>query len=426
MKWWIRRGVVFGVLMLVLWGCTLRGPAAAPQTPADSGLILTPRPSPTLSAPTPTTALPTPTPDPCPALRAVSAPARPANFGDDFVLALRDYLSAGGDPGMLAGLLQGWEALAPDGGLPVQHDFTGDGIPEIAVTFINPLAETFPPAGMMAVFTCRAGRYETLYVYAPGEWYNVALVGGEDLTGDGVAELVFADVTCGAHTCWHTLHVWSWDGRDFREQTAGDPSLPYPTFMLVDGAVLARSVGIGSVGAGPQRVFTETWAWNGSVITRTAEQLGPAEFRYHAFRDGDDAFRAGRYADAFDAYLRVLNDETLDPWAGFYGAPEERLWFTALARWRLLLLGMRLGNTPDAEMQYRRLQSDFTPETPGYPVAQLARRFWDAYQRLGLLSGACTEIIAAPEVPAVLDFLNSFGYANPTYAAEELCPLTMP
>lgn len=422
----IARMLALIVLALALLGYVSSCMKTPTPTPSESKPVTTPEPSttPTATRPAPQ---PTATPNPCPAVRPqTTTPARPLNFGNDYVQALQDYLTAGGDPVSLAQVLQDWEALAPSGGLPIQNDFSGDGVPEIAVAFINPLAETFPPEGLLAVFTCAAQRYETLHVYTPGEWTNVALVGGEDATADNRADLIFADVTCGAHTCWHTLHVWSWKNGRFHERVDGEATLPYPTFAVVDGAVLARSTGIGSVGAGPQRVFTETWAWNGDVITRTSEELGPAEFRYHAFRDGDDAFRARRYADAFDAYLRVLNDETLDPWAGFYGAPEERLWFTALARWRLILLEMQMENTADAELQYDRLQSDFNAETPGYAVAAMARRFWESYQRLGLLPDACIEASTAPEVEAVLDFLNSFGYANPTYAPDDLCPLTTP
>ncbi len=412
-------------LALLLAGCTVGGliPSSPPIPTGDPGL--TPHPS---ATPMPATATPRPTatPNPCPSVTALTIPALPEAFGESYILTLRDYLTAGGDPATLAQVLQDWAALAPEGGLPLQRDVTGDGVPEVVIAFINPQAEAFPPEGLLAIFTCRDGIYEMLASYAPGEWTNVALVGGEDLTGNGIADVVFADVTCGAHTCWHTLHIWSWEGSNFQEQVNGSFSLPYPTFTLVNGAVIARSTGVGSVGAGPQRVFTETWTWNGSVITRTAEQLGPAEYRYHAFRDGDDAFRRERYVEAFDAYVRVINDETLEPWAGYYDAPEERLWFTALARWRLLLMGMKLGNTPDAEAQYQHLQSDFNTATPGYAVTRLAQRFWDAYQRLGLLPDACAEVITAPEIPAALDFLNSFGYANPTYAAGELCPLTTP
>ena len=408
------------LVTLALLGCASDGSSSPTPVERESTL-----PSPLAPTPQPTLP-PTATPDPCPPIRESALPARPATFGNEYVLALQEYLNAGGDPATLAQVLQEWEALAPEGGLPLRQDLTGDGSPEIVVTCINPQAETFPPEGLLAVLICRNGAYETLYTYMPEPFSNIALIGGQDLTGDGKNELVFAEVTCGAHTCWDTLHVGSWNGSDFQEQISGEAALPYPTFTLTQDAILARSVGMGSVGAGPQRVYTETWAWNGSVITRTATELGPARYRYHVFRDGDAAFRAGHYAEAFDAYLRVINDETLEPWAGFYSAPEERLWFTALARWRLLLLGMQLGNTPDAEAHYQRLQADFTPETPGYPVAQLARRFWDAYARLGMMPGACEEALAAPEAPVVLEFLNSFGYANPTYTAEELCPLMTP
>ncbi|MDX9952507.1 MAG: hypothetical protein RBT75_00310 [Anaerolineae bacterium] len=418
-------------LLLITLGCAFASQTATPAIPtADKGLELTPSATatPTVAATTAATATvpPTATPNPCPAVTAVAFPERPTDFGDSYIYALREYLSAGGNPATLGELLHAWEALPPDGGMPLQQDFTGDGSPEVVTGFINPLAESFPPEGMLAIFSCQNGAYETLYSYAPGEWTNIALVGGEDLNGNGTAELVFADVTCGAHTCWHTLHVWSWDGSTFREQMAGDPSLPYPTFTLTQDAILASSVGVGSVGAGPQRVYTETWSWDGSVITRTATQLGPAQYRYHAFRDGDEAFRAGRYAEALDAYVRVINDDNLEPWAGYYGAPEERLWFTALARWRLVLLGVSQGNFPDAESDYQLLQADFAAGSAGYPVAQLATRFWEAYQRLGLLPEACAEAVAAPEAAAVLEFLNSFGYANPTYTTEELCPLTLP
>ena len=420
------RGIIIAVLALLFMGCTsvALGPAA---TATPDGLLLATQPVPSATPrPTPT-AMPTSTPDPCPPRQDVAVPDCPTgDFPTSHVAALRDYLAAGGEPSTLLELLNGWEALPPEGGSPRQADLTGDGATEIAVVFINPLSESFPPEGILAVYACRAGSVETLYTYTPGEYFYVYLLGTEDLTEDGVADLTFAEVTCGAHTCWHTVHVWSWTGSDFQERVGGDFSMPYPDFFLKGGKIAGRSQGMGSIGAGPQRVYTETWAWNGSVITHTATEVGPAAFRYHAFSDGDEAFFAEDYDTAFDAYLRVLNDESLAPWASYYDAPEERLWLTALARWRLLTMGLKLGNFPDAELQYDKLQADFTPGTPGAAVAQLAQHFWEEYLGTGNVAYGCLKAVNAPEVPEVLDFLNSFGYANPPYAAEELCPFLTP
>ena len=62
----------------------------------------------------------------------------------------------------------------------------------------------------------------------------------------------------------------------------------------------------------------------------------------------------------------------------------------------------------------------------GNAVAQLAQHFWEEYLGTGNVAYGCLEAVNAPEVPEVLDFLNSFGYANPSYVAEELCPFLTP
>jgi hypothetical protein len=209
-------------------------------------------------------------------------------------------------------------------------------------------------------------------------------------------------------------------------------TMPYATFKLEDapslgtGRILALSGGMGSVGAGPQRAYTETWAWNGSVITFASGERGPATYRYHAFRDADEAWFQQNYDQAHWGYLNVITDQTLKAWEGYYGAHEETLWLTALARWRLVLMGMKRENYEDAKAHYAQLQSAFTPETPGYPVAALAKRFWDRYREVGNIAYGCQEVVNAPEAQAVLDFLNSYGYANPMYTPEELCPYLTP
>ena len=47
----------------------------------------------------------------------------------------------------------------------------------------------------------------------------------------------------------------------------------------------------GSVGAGPQRTRTETWAWNGAAYALKSTQLDEATYLYHAVKDADTLLR---------------------------------------------------------------------------------------------------------------------------------------
>ena len=160
------------------------------------------------------------------------------------------------------------------------------------------------------------------------------------------------------------------------------------------------------------------------AFTVTTTVAGPAIYRYHVFRDGDEALVAGRYAYALDAYLRVYNDKALKAWAVTISRDEEEHWFTALADWRLLLLELQLQNEPNAQTYYEHLMDDFPSGTTGSAAAAMAKRFWDSYTAHSDMALACAEAIRAPEVQDILDFLNSFGYANPTYTWGDLCPFT--
>jgi hypothetical protein len=415
----LMRWLAVGGLVGLLVGCAL-----LPATPTleEASLIealptwtATPRLIPSMTPP-----------PPCPPRADVAVPPRPDEFPSAYVGALRDYLSAGGAAETLPQLLADWEASPIDGQAVGTGDFTGDGAAETVVAFINPLAEHYPPEAVLAIYGCEGGAVRRLYTSTPPPETSLYLIGVQDLTRDAVADVAFAEVVCSAVTCWHTAHVWSWAGTDVEERLAGALSLPHADFTLGDAKIAAATYGLGSVDAGPQRPYTETWAWQGTAITYTGEVVGPPRYRYQAFRAGDEALYAGDYDTAFDAYLRVLRDEDLAPWAVAVDAPAERRWLEALAQWRLLSLGMQLGNFPDAEARYQTLQEDWAPGDPGYPVALMANRFWEGYLETGNVAYGCLDAVNASATGDVLAFLNSFGYANPVYTAEELCPFLTP
>lgn len=373
----------------------------------------------------PATLLPSPTltADLCPVRHDVAFPARPAVF-DEYAETLRGYLADGGDPKRVPALLDRWQARAVTGETLARADLNGDKVADTVVAFVNPTSESHPLEGVLVIYTCREGTVRPLYTYAPGAWFGLNLIGAADVTRDGLADLVFSEIACGAQTCLHTLHVWSWGGRDFQERVGDTLTFVDATFALQDGQILAGIGGSASVDAGPQRPVTTTLAWADGGLTVTATVAGPAIYRYHVFRDGDEALFAGRYAHALDAYLRVRNSKTPKAWAVQVSRDEEEHWFAALADWRLLLVELQLQNVSNAQTYYDHLLDNFPAGIAGHGVVVMAQRFWDSYAVHNDIALACAEAIRAPEAQDVLDFLNGFGYDNPTYTWDDLCPFT--
>ncbi|MCJ7738616.1 MAG: hypothetical protein MUQ10_15105 [Anaerolineae bacterium] len=416
---WLRRVAPVGLLLLAL-GCALFDLVDPTSVPVPSTLeepasisTVTPSPSPPMPTLPPVRS---PTTSPCPAIQDLAPPARTGGL-DVVADALETYLDHGGDPDRVR--LEPQESL-------LRGDLTGDGSPELVFGLIDPESPQIPPEGRLVIYTCRAGGVERLYQYAPGDWHGLELIAVADLTADGVADLVFSDVSCGAHTCWHTPYVWSWAGSDFVNHVAGALQFPYPVFEVQAGALIVVSGGIGSVGAGPQRPLTTTLSWVGDAITVTDEAPAPPVTRYHAFVDGDGAFAGGDLAAAQSLYQRVLQDETLTAWGAYTIPEEEQQWLRALGRWRLLILNATQGLDADAGAQHAALTADPQPGEPGYPVVALAERFWRSYQRDGDAEAACRYAIDTDEAPAVVDFLNGFGYANPVFESDDLCPYLRP
>ncbi|MGC9350158.1 MAG: bacterial transcriptional activator domain-containing protein [Anaerolineae bacterium] len=399
-----------GLLLMLSLGCALLDmQTATPEGPPTQ--TSTPNPPEPTWTPLPPSPTPEPTINPCPAMQDVTPPARTTDVSAD-IQAIRSYLSQGGASTQIT--LKEQESLH-------QGDVTGDGVPEIVYVLIDPEAEQIPPKGLLVVFTCRQGDVDILYQYEPGEWFGLNWISIEDLTQDGVADLVFSEVSCGAHTCWHTPRVWSWQGGDFVDRMGTEYSFPYPGFKVTDAKLVIVAGGIGSVGAGPQRPVTTTLMWTGQVITATETTTAPPSYRYHAFLDGDRALASAHDEEAMGFYRQVIDDDTLEPWGAFSSEEEERQWLTALAYWRLMTLRTRLGREDAADQDYAALTEIAAPGETGYPVVVMAERFRRAYQRDQDPDNACAYAVGSDEAFAILDFLNTFGYANPVYELPDLC-----
>ncbi len=406
------RGLGLGLGLVLMMGCSLvSGATPVPEVP-EVPVAVTDTP---VATPSPTQPVVVPTAQVCPIRRDLTPPLRASNGPEDtavFIAAVGAYLTKGGDPELVS--LQELESVR-------LSDLTGDGEQEMIYALIVARPDQVVPEGLLVVFSCQSGAVVQIYRYEAGEGNGLELITTEDLTKDGVADLVFSQYTCGAHTCWHTPNVWSWQSRDFVNRMGGPFQYPYPTYAVEDARLVVSSAGQGSVGAGPQRMTTTTLAWDGSVITVTEESTADPVYRYHALLDGDRALSAGDIAKAEALFRSVIEDDGLDQWGALVSAEDERLWLKALAWWRLMIVYASAGDTEAMDSAYAVIaQTD--PSVAGAPVQVLAEWFQRSFARDGDWVAACTYALGAPESGDVLDFLNGFGYANPVYETADLCP----
>lgn len=429
------RAIVTGFLLSGLLACS--SPTPTPE-PEPTVLVSTDTPPPEPPTGAPTEPPPTPSPPasptasvspPTPALVACPAAgsptlARPDNAAD-YPAAIQQYLSAGGSAAALGDTLAEWKAL-PDATTAqvAAADLTGDGNPEVVVALKDP--------SDLLVFGCQGGAYVPSYSLQQSveRWevgWVVNLQQVDDMNTDGRPEIAFTLSTCGAHTCYKTLEILGWDGMAFASLMGGSLDMPYPDYVVTPGRIEAQSGPIGSVGAEPQRGYSEVWEWDGSVFTVTQQIWEPPIYRYHALLDGDRALMAGDYTVATTTYERVISDDALQEWgavSGIIDPAEERTQLTAFARWRLVLVYLLTGETENAQSAYDQLQADYPPGTTGHDVSAMAGTFWMAYLIEDSVAAGCTEVVtAAMSKTAVQDFFNwNYGYANPYWEPLNLCP----
>ena len=362
-------------------------------------------------------------------VRAVSPSAgivRPADPAD-YPAAIQQYLDTGGDVTALEATLASWGALADAPGQVIVNDLTGDADAEVAVALWY-LGEAVAPSGDLLIFGRKAGGYELLYQ----EGYDpsgpaVRLLPVLDANEDGLQDIVYTLITCGAHTCFESLQILSWRETGFFSLMGGRLDMPHPTYAVTPGRIDAVSGSVASVGAEPQRGYSEVWEWNGDVFTVTQQIWEPPVYRYHALLDGDRALLSGGYVTAITTYERVVGDDTLQEWGAESEVVDpgvERAQLAAFARWRLVLTYVQSGDLDGAQSAYDRLQAEHPDGAVGHDVAALAEVFWGAYAADRSVVDGCTAlIVAAKEHTSVHDFFNeNYGYANPRWEAEDLCP----
>ncbi len=404
--------------------------AMAPSevAPMESTATATePPPTPTSPPPSPTTS-PTPTlVDPV-CVPAQDAGALEATAFEAYSQAILSYLNAGATVAELDRALY----AAGVAGQPVpviSADFDGDGKLDVAVSIFDPQSQTFPPAGRLLLYRCVDGEYALQYSESSAEfegtphlWYV------QDLNADVLAEVVVSYPLCGAHTCFERVEILGWDGTEFVDRLSGiSNDLPTPDVAIRDPdgdgifELAVTGSGFGSVGAGPPRSVTRVWAWDRAAgqWAPAGDVLGPSQFRVHVLHDADAAARRGDYEEALLLYGRVITDGTLDEWV----QPElEQANLGAYARFKSVVMYSLLGQPDFAETVFQEMQRAYPPDIPPHAFTEMAEWFLEAFQTGG--EAAACEAARGYADANEEDILAPlyFGYGNPTYEPEDICP----
>lgn len=347
----------------------------------------------------------------------------------DIQNALLDFLNQGASYTEVVGAISD-EGVA---NLPIsvaEGDMTGDGKNDFIISIFNPTSPNNPPGGKLLIYVCREDHFILGYNQATPE-----LMGGpkiwflKDLDADSLEELVASSIQCGAHTCFEEVEIVSWDGNKFVDSLEGSSSdLAFPLVDIYDDdnddiySLEVTGTGIASVGAGPQRNVSRIWKYqsNRKKWVISDEIMGESEYRIHIVHDADKAAKAGEYQQALVLYERVINDTNLVDWQN---PNDERIALAAYSRYKMIAIYDILGQIEFAHTILTELADSARENSSQVPYFEMADIFQEAFIEKGVSSG-CRDVekYAESHSEGILIPLNSFGYGNPGYTAEDICP----
>jgi hypothetical protein len=312
-------------------------------------------------------------------------------------------------------------------------DLNGDGKLDVVAAVVDPTSSSRPPAGEMLVFTCAGGAYRLSYTLVSTQNSGAPAVQTvEDLNADGKAEIVAGQQTCGAHTCFTSVQVLAWSGNGFQNRLTGrTDDIPYPHVQInavTEGGIseiVIQGGMIDSVGAGPQRTETRTWAFDqasGNWLL-ASDALAPSNYRIHLVQDADATLRKGDVNQALVVYNWVLSDQP--PLQDYQNPSSEKLTLGAYAAYKIAVIHLSRAETGAAQQMLDQMARSYPAGTPEYAFLEMALAYQSALTG-GDASKACNAVteylLAHPS--QVLDPLGPqvFGYSNKSFGAQDMCP----
>ena len=329
-------------------------------------------------------------------------------------------------------MLRDWGAITDRLGEVREADVDNDGDLEWIVTVADPEPGTVTVPGDMAVVDSQDGGYQVIYQIAAqigGIQDNVTVLAAEDINADGAIELAYTTTSCGAHTCFTAVHLLAWTGDELSSLSEGQIEMPYSEVSLENRdddpalELLLHGGMIGSVGAGPQRTRIEIYDWSGTYYVPSETIYDESDFLYFKVLDANTALLGGDFTRAIALYQEAIDDADLRVWhEQVEGGQDERQDLVAFSRFRLALTYLLMNDPASAEAIAQALQQ----EQPDHVYNQATQVLLDHYTKEGTVVAACQAVTEfSYEFPETAEVLEDFGYTNPTFTVDQVCPAAL-
>ncbi|GAB4569063.1 MAG: hypothetical protein Kow0077_00970 [Anaerolineae bacterium] len=435
--------------------------------------------------------IPTATPQPVwclPHADALPVPARPVDPAS-YQTVILDFLNQGGSPKDLLDMLRTWGVVDDDigGHVDATHDLNRDYFIDVIVTLHSPLTAVTPqPPGQLLIFGCSGAdqRYRLLYGFAsaaessqgmPHFTYTIEDALGfrttsnaiQDITADGLPELIFWVEQCTTLACFREPVIITWSPASGGFVRLSDPfevmytyvdALGRPVRGLPNAGVKLLYIGknqpynlVFTEGEtadqgpvrreyGPFRPSEHVWAWNGDRYTYLAVNPQPSPYLIHTLRDADRLLAIGDLDDAIALYSTARTDPDLQTWGGVVQTEEnhtsERERLTAYAAYRLVLAYAALGDgEANATLQQMQRERPWEQTDVASYYTLLASTFYNEFLSGGqsfdlafALRQACQRVQSVaqqPPLPLTYEYLGDtayFGLLLGDYTLTDLCP----
>lgn len=365
---------------------------------------------------------PTATPDyaACPAPGSPGLSEAPSN-ARAIAEEIGRFLSAGGAPAALQDQLRDtWNVLGENGLVRADVDLTGEGRPEVLVTYVF-------QGGRLLVFGCLNGRYALHGEIDTGGTDAPQIVQLGDMNYDAKPDILLTQRVCDPEdedACLYRTQLITWQARDGRFTSLLDSLLSspeQPTVSDIDNdrvlEIVLRQTSSGTAETGPLRTGVTIYDWNGVNYTQSITQLDPPQFRIQVIQQADRNMQRLDVEAAIPQYQLALTDTALRNWFN-----DDQTILNSYALYRLLTA---YAYTEDEQLlpTYQAIVQAY-PDPAAAPVyTAMSLAFWNTLQVSNNLRSACEavqDIIAAR--PEALDLLNRYGSRGPAYTASTLCP----
>ena len=368
---------------------------------------------------------------------------RPEAWTREYLRLVTDMLNAGGDVEAVLDQVVSWmpkdstfEGPRPPNAWAIARDLDGDGKDEwlISVPGRDRSCQfTFCP-GYVLIFETYQGLLMPVHLLFGDEgiWEisKPVLLATEDINADGLTEVVIRQDICGAHTCFTSLLIGRWDGREWHNLAADRIEQAYTEYKIVDldgdgsQEITMHGGMIGSSGAGLQRPHTLVFAWRDGAYRRIEDTPDAVEHPYYRMLDANRALASGDLDRALELALAVVDATSFEDEMGFMdGWAHARI--TTYAAGEALIVYALQGDLPAMEelLFEVQLRSDLTPNV----YSEAIRRVVDVYKETGDAPAACRALEAvAARQPDEAVFFQEYGYGTERMTLDQLCPLDAP